>query len=185
MKTGLLARLENTDCKRAKKLGMLALGTLTSALIIPAIAGVRLNYSPSLPIGLYMVTSDPRADLVAFCPTEPYASLAIERDYRSEGSCPDGGAPLMKPIAAQSGDTVEMSSRGLVVNGKVLPNSAPLNVDTAGRSLQHWHFGKYRVETATVWVVSSYNRRSFDSRYFGPVRTISIRERVRPLLTLR
>jgi type IV secretory pathway protease TraF len=58
MKTGLLARLENTDRKRAKKLEMLALGTMTSALIIPAIAGVRLNYSPSLPVGLYMVTSD-------------------------------------------------------------------------------------------------------------------------------
>jgi conjugative transfer signal peptidase TraF len=164
---------------------MLALGTLTSVLIIPAITGVRLNYSPSLPVGLYMVASDPRADLVEFCPTEPYASLATERGYRSEGSCPDGGAPLMKPIAAQPGDMVEISSRGFVVNGKALQNSAPLNVDTEGRSLQHWPFGKYRVETATVWVISSYNRRSFDSRYFGPIPTISIRERIRPLLTLR
>lgn len=92
---------------------------------------------------------------------------------------------MMKPIAAQPGDTVEFTSRGFVVNGKALPNSAPLNVDTDGRSLHHGPFGKYRVETATVWVVSSYNLRSFDSRYFGPVPTISIRERVRPLLTLR
>ena len=185
MKTGLLAQLENMNCKRAKEVGMLALGTLTSVLIIPAVAGVRLNHSPSLPVGLYMVTSDRRADLVEFCPTEPYASLAIQRGYRGEGSCPDRGAPLMKPVAAHPGDFVEISSHGFVVNGKALPNSAPLNVDTNGRSLQHWPFGKYRVETGTVWVISSYNRRSFDSRYFGPVPTISIRGRVRPLLTLR
>jgi conjugative transfer signal peptidase TraF len=185
MKAGLLVRLKNMNRRRAKSLGILALGTLGSVLMVPAIAGVRLNDSPSLPVGLYVVTSDRSADLVEFCPTEPYASLAAGRGYRGEGSCPDGGAPLMKPIAAQPGDTVEISSRGFVVNGKALPNSAPLDVDTDGRSLQHWPFGKYRVETATVWVISSYNRRSFDSRYFGPVSTISIRERVRPLLTLR
>src|SRR4051794_10650184 len=183
MKTGLLAQLENTDCKRAKKLGMLALGTLIPVLIIPVIACVRLNYSPSLPVGLYVVASDHSADLVEFCPTEPYASLAAERGYRSVGSCPDGGAPLMKPIAAQPGDIVEISSRGFAVNGKELPNSAPLNVDTDGRSLQHWPFGKYRVETGTVWVISSYNRRSLDSRYFGPVKENRIRHHLRALLT--
>jgi conjugative transfer signal peptidase TraF len=183
MKTGLLAQLENTNRKRAKKLGMLALGTLIPVLIIPAIAGVRLNYSPSLPVGLYMVTSDRSADLVEFCPTEPSASLAAERGYRSVGSCPDGGAPLMKPIAAQPGDTVEFSSRGFAVNGKALPNSAPLSVDTDGRSLQHWPFGKYTVKSGAVWVISSYNRRSFDSRYFGPVKGNRIRHHLRALLT--
>jgi conjugative transfer signal peptidase TraF len=130
-----------------------------------------------------MVTSDRSAHLIEFCPTEPYASLATERGYRSEGSCPDGGAPLMKPIAAQPRDIVEISSRGFVVNGKALPNSAPLNVDNGGRRLPHWPFGKYRVETATVWVISSYNRRSFDSRYFGPVREDRIRHHLRALLT--
>src|SRR5438270_2330544 len=183
MKTGLLAQLENTDRKRAKKLGMLALGTLTSVLIIPAFAGIRLNYSPSLPVGLYVVTSDRSSDLIEFCPTGPYASLAANRGYRNEGNCPDGGAPLMKPIAAQPGDTVEISSRGFVVNGNALPNSAPLNVDTDGRSLQHWPFGKYRVETGTVWVISSYNRRSFYSRYFGSVTVNRIRHHLRVLLT--
>jgi conjugative transfer signal peptidase TraF len=183
MKAGLLARLRTTDRKRARKVGLLALGTLGCVLMLPVIAGVRLNDSLSLPVGLYKVTSDRSADLVEFCPTEPYASLAAERGYRSEGSCPDGGAPLMKPIVAQPGDMVEISSRGFAVNGKALPNSAPLNVDTEGRRLQHWPIGKYRVETGTVWVISSYNPRSFDSRYFGPVREDRIRHRLRALLT--
>jgi type IV secretory pathway protease TraF len=95
MKAGLLARLKNTNQRRAKRLGILALGTLGSVLLVPAIAGVRLNDSPSLPVGLYVVTSDRSADLVEFCPTEPYASLAAERGYRDEGSCSDGGTPLM------------------------------------------------------------------------------------------
>jgi type IV secretory pathway protease TraF len=31
-------------------------------------------------------------------------------------------------------------------------------------------FKTYSVLPGTVWVISSYNRFSFDSRYFGPVR---------------
>lgn len=184
MKAGLLAQLRTADRRRARKVGLLALGTLGCMLMVPAITGVRLNDSPSLPVGLYVVTSDCSADLVEFCPTEPYASLAAERGYRSEGSCPDGGAPLMKPIAARPGDTVEISSHGFAVNGHALPNSAPLDVDTEGRSLQHWPFGTYSVQPATVWLISSYNTRSFDSRYFGPVRMDSIRGRLKPLLTI-
>src|SRR5260370_23703409 len=139
MKAGLLARLKNTNRRRAKRLGILglgtlALGTLGSVLMVPAIAGVRLNDSPSLPVGPYMVTSDRSADLVEFCPIEPYASLAAERGYRSDGSRPDGGAPLMKPVAAQPGDTVELSSRGLAVSGKALLDSAHLNVHSNGVS---------------------------------------------------
>jgi type IV secretory pathway protease TraF len=30
--------------------------------------------------------------------------------------------------------------------------------------------GTYAVSPGTAWVISSYNRFSFDSRYFGPVR---------------
>jgi conjugative transfer signal peptidase TraF len=171
MKAGPLAPLENTDLRRVKKLGILAVGTLTSVLIIPATAGVRLNYSPSLPVGLYIVTSDPSAELVEFCPAEPYASTAAERGYRSVGSCPDGGAPLMKPIVARPGDRVEIGERGVAVNGKLLANSAALSVDTTGRRLAHWPFGRYTVNVGTAWVISSYSRRSFDSRYFGPIGT--------------
>jgi hypothetical protein len=49
----------------------------------------------------------------------------------------------------------------------------------------HRPFGAYRVETATVWVISSYNPRSFDSRYFGPVNEDRIRHHLRALLTLK
>jgi len=146
--------------------------------------GIRINTSPSLPLGLYIATSDHVENLIEFCPSEPFASTALSRGYRDRGSCPDGGAPLLKPIIARRGDVVEFSAKGISVNGKLLPNTQPLVKDTKGRSLRPWPFGSYVVQPDSVWVGSSYNRRSFDSRYFGPVSTGSIRAHLRPLVTL-
>jgi len=76
--------------------------------------------------------------------------------------------PLLKTIVAEAGDSVEFSSRGLYVNGIPVPNTAPKPQDT-GRPLRHWPFGRYEVAPGTVWVASSFNSRSFDSRNFGLV----------------
>ena len=146
--------------------------------------GLRINTSPSLPVGLYVVTTDGSANLVEFCPAEPFAALSLTRGYRDAGSCRDGGAPLLKPIVAKAGDMVELSGRGISVNGLLLRNTAPLSKDTKGRPLEPWHFGRVSVAPGTVWVASSYNLRSFDSRYFGPVYTTTIRHRLRAFLTL-
>lgn len=145
--------------------------------------GLRVNASPSLPIGVYRITSDKSAKLVEFCPAEPFASLSASRGYRGKGTCPDGAEPLMKPIVAVAGDIVEVSADGVTVNGELLENSAPRPLDTKNRKLQHWLFGNYRVAPGTVWVISSFNARSFDSRYFGPVPIASVRSQLRPLIT--
>lgn len=145
--------------------------------------GLRINASPSLPVGLYITTHDPRANLVEFCPAEPFASLSLVRGYRESGACGDGGAPLLKPVMARAGDTFELSRRGISLNGSLLPNTAPLSKDTKGRPLQPWPFAHYVVAPGTVWVVSTYHPRSFDSRYFGPIPISSIRAHVRPILT--
>jgi conjugative transfer signal peptidase TraF len=146
--------------------------------------GLRINTSPSLPIGLYVVTSDSSANLIEFCPAEPFAALSLVRGYRDPGACRDRGAPLLKPVVAKAGDLVELSWRGISVNGFLLPNTAPLSKDTKGRPLEPWHFGCFRVAPGTVWVASSYHSRSFDSRYFGPVYTTAIRHRMKAFLTL-
>ena len=167
---------------RAVGLSALAVGILfwgASAL------DIRVNSSPSLPLGLYLVASGPDATLVEFCPAEPFASLANARGYRHAGTCPDGGSPLMKPVVARAGDSVQISARGLSVNGKPIPNSAPLLKDTAGRPLMAWPFGTYAVQPGTIWVVSDYNYRSFDSRYFGPISEALVTSRLRRLLVLR
>jgi conjugative transfer signal peptidase TraF len=146
--------------------------------------GVRINTSPSLPMGLYITTPDADANLVEFCPVEPFATLSIVRGYRDPGACRDGAAPLLKPVIASAGDVVEVSARGISVNGALLPNTAPLTRDTKGRHLEAWPSGRYVVDPGTIWVVSSYHPRSFDSRYFGPLSTAAIRHRLKPFLTL-
>jgi len=143
--------------------------------------GLRINVSPSLPVGLYVTTAT--GELVEFCPAEPFARLALVRGYRNGGSCPDGGAPLLKPVVASAGDQVDFSAVGLTIDHIQIPNTAPMAVDTKGRTLNHWAFGRYTVPAGAVWVASSYNARSFDSRYFGPVPVAAIRSRVRPILT--
>lgn len=151
--------------------------------VLASAMGIRINISPSLPLGFYRKTADPRARLAEFCPQEPYAQIAIERGYRSRGNCPDGAAPLLKPIVANSGDTVYMSDLGISVNGVLLPNTGPRQRDTRGRSITAWITGRYTVPVGFVWVASSYNRWSYDSRYFGPVPVLQIRGYLRPLLT--
>jgi conjugative transfer signal peptidase TraF len=179
----LFARIRKTEVSAIRRLALLVFAILIGLFQICAWIGIRLNASPSLPIGLYVVSDSGRANLVEFCPAEPFATLAMARGYRDGGTCYDGGAPLMKPVVAKAGDMVELTRKGLAVNGTLVPNTAPLERDTRGRPLTPWPYGRYVVTRETVWVASSYNARSFDSRYFGPIDRASIRSHVRPLVT--
>lgn len=154
-------------------------------MISMGLAGLRFNATASVPTGLYWISSDPRAEFVEFCPPEPFGTLSVMRGYRSRsgGSCPDGGVPLLKPIVARSGDVVEISPRGMSVNHTPVPNTAPKSLDTASRLLVPWPYGRYEVGPDKTWVASSYNSRSFDSRYFGPITEDAIKHRLQPIWT--
>lgn len=182
---GLSSKPRERRITAARMIGLRCVIALFIGFQFCDIVGLRINASPSLPVGLYVKSSEPTANLVEFCPAEPFASIALSRGYRDPGSCSDGGAPLLKPVVARTGDLVEVSATGLVVNGRLLPNTAPLRADTKGRPLTSWPPGRYVVQPGFIWVASSYNPRSFDSRYFGPVAISSIRDHVRPLLTFR
>jgi conjugative transfer signal peptidase TraF len=145
--------------------------------------GIRLNVTPSLPLGFYITSHLPNANLVEFCPRGPAAFISLSRQYRTAGACPDGGAPLLKPVVAFPGDQVQVSADGIRVNGQLLPNSAARFRDHLQRPLDPWPYGTYRVEPGTVWVISSFNSYSFDSRYYGAVPESSIRHHLRPLWT--
>jgi conjugative transfer signal peptidase TraF len=111
------------------------------------------------------------------------ASISLGRQYRAVGACPDGGAPLLKPAVAFPGDQVQVSADGIRVNGQLLPNSAGRFRDHWQRPLDPWPYGTYKVIPGTVWVVSSFNSYSFDSRYFGAIPQSSIRHHLRPFWT--
>ena len=170
--------------QKIRRAVLIAIGVAIAVFQLSGVFGLRINTSPSLPMGLYIITADSGADLVEFCPMEPFATLSIVRGYRDPGACSDGAAPLLKPVIARSGDVVEVSARGISVNGALLPNTAPLTTDTKGRHLEAWPSGRYVVNAGTIWVASSYHLRSFDSRYFGPLSTAIIRHRLKAFLTL-
>jgi conjugative transfer signal peptidase TraF len=179
MTIGLLDRL-----RKVRRVTLVAVIVSIAAFQLFGFLGLRINTSASLPVGLYVVTTDSSANLIEFCPAEPFAATSLVRGYRSPGACQDGGAALLKPVVAKAGDVVDLSVRGISVNGLLLPNTAPLSKDTKGRPLEPWRFGCFLVAPGTVWVASSYHSRSFDSRYFGPVDTTSIRHRMKAFLTL-
>ena len=183
MMTGLFDRVRKTRLPAVRCLLFHAFFVAFGAFQLCGLVGVRINYSPSLPIGLYLTSNDPTSTLIEFCPAEPFAGLAISRGYRERGVCHDGATPLMKPVVARAGDIVTLSEQGIAMNGNLLPNTAPRTTDSQGRPLIPWPFGRYAVAPNTVWVASSHHPRSFDSRYFGPIATSAIRHYVRPVLT--
>ena len=164
----------------------LGLTPLLSAFALFGVAGLRINCSASLPAGLYIASAE--GAFVEFCPDD--RGLSAQRGYRhtplltpwAKGVCPDGAAPLLKPVIGKAADEIVLSSAGITVNGKLLPHSAPLAQDSAGRPLTHWPFGLYRAASGTLWVASSYSPRSYDSRYLGPVPQSAVRARLRILL---
>ena len=142
-----------------------------TVLILGTIVGLRLNIaSNSLPPGLYRIAPRGEGSDLLICPTGIAESISISRGYRPKGAgCGDGYAPLLKPISARYGDTVTVSSAGVSINCRQLPNSKQYARDAQGRPLPQVPAGTYPVLQGTVWVISSYNRFSFDSRYFGPI----------------
>lgn len=155
-------------------------------VVIPLAAGrITLNLTDSLPRGLWVEVGGRRAiepgDVVKAC----LPATAQDRRYIGPGFCPNGLMPVLKPVVATAGDRVTTSAGGISVNGRMVPGSTPLARDEAGRALHHYPFGTYPVAAGEAWLISNYNRLSYDSRYFGPVKTRSIDSRERPLLTVR
>jgi conjugative transfer signal peptidase TraF len=182
-RTGLYKRILATDWRRVGSGLAFGSGLLFGFFVILGVAGVRINTTPSLPVGIYIQTGS-QSPLIEFCPSGESAAIAARRGYRTSGDCPDGASALLKPIVAKYGDVVELTADGIYVNNHLVRNTAPLNVDTEHRKLEHFPFGRYVVADEDVWVASSYNKRSFDSRYYGPVSKRAIRAHLRPLLTL-
>jgi conjugative transfer signal peptidase TraF len=154
----------------------LALG-VSAALAHLAISAVAvrlypINTSPSLPMGFYRVVPGIRpavGDVVLVCLPNPIADFARSRGYLTGGRCASGVEPLGKRIAAADGDTVAVSTMGVVVNGRPVPHTTPLHADSRGRPLPQLAGGRWVLRPGELWLMANYNRRSFDSRYFGPI----------------
>lgn len=161
-----------------------ALTAITAAQRHPTL---RLNLTPSLAEGLYWASYDAapprRGDTVMVCLPMGLAAFAEARGYIGHGDCDDRSAVLLKQVAAIGGDTVQVGEAGIAVNGAPLADTAALPSDDAGRAMSRMPPGLYPVPEHVVWLLATGDRRSFDSRYFGPVHEVAIIGRARPLLT--
>ena len=158
---------------------------LASGLVLALCSVVRLNVSPSVPLGFYRIVDEPvaRGVLVVACVPAASARVARERGYLAAGSCPGAAQPVLKRIGAVPGDRVDLGPDGLGVNGTRLPDSAPAASDSRGRRLHHAPWGRTVVAPGEVWLIGIETTRSWDSRYFGPVPLDHVHA-VRPVLTL-
>jgi conjugative transfer signal peptidase TraF len=163
------------------------LASSVALLAAGRLAGLRLNLTGSLPVGLYVAArgTPARGVLVLVCLPPHVSAFASARGYVPRGgACPGGALPIGKRVLAIVGDIVAVTPTGLLVNGAPVPNSQALAADRRGRPLPQLPMGRYVVRPGTVWVVSSYSRFSFDSRYFGAVESGRVRASLRRLWTV-
>jgi conjugative transfer signal peptidase TraF len=166
--------------------GVWGLASAVALLAAGRLAGLRLNLTGSLPVGLYVAArgAPARGRLVLVCLPPRVAALARARGYVPRGgACPGGLAPIGKRVVAVAGDTVDITTHGLSVNGVPIPSSQALAKDRRDRPLPHVPMGRYVVRPGTVWIVSSYSPFSFDSRYFGAVESADVHASIRRLWT--
>jgi conjugative transfer signal peptidase TraF len=150
--------------------------------------GLRINLTSSMLLGIYrIVLMQPRSVrvgmLVVVCAPEKAAEIARRRGYLLKGTCAYETETLLKQVVAVDGDEVVMTAQGLVVDGRLLPNSTALVADHAARELTAWPLGRQRVAYGTLWVYANH-RRSWDSRYWGPVSVGDVVAVVEPVLVV-
>lgn len=149
----------------------------------------RLVYNPSdsVPVGWY------RVDLMLQQPTsdaipEPAplqvgsivlvrlpahaAALAAQRGYLPLQ------VPLLKRVGALAPQRVCITGQALRIDGHT--EATTLRTDRLGRPLHGWPQCR-RLRAGEVFLLSATNSASFDSRYFGPVRSVDVIGTAHPL----
>lgn len=150
-------------------------------------ADFRINFTDSVPIGIYRLSPTTSAGLergilVAVCAPPSAAAIGLRRGYLGHGPCTDRTELLLKSVAAVAGDEIRVTTAGVTVNARLLARSRPLPRDRFGRTLILWPCGRFRLAPDQVWLYAA-DDRSWDSRYFGPVSVANIKANAVPLLT--
>ena len=150
------------------------------------VAGLRINTSSSIRVGLYWMTNRPMVagEYVIFCPpNQPVFQDALNRGYINAGFCSGGYGHMMKKIVATAKDTVSNTSDGVWVNGERLPYSKSRLADSIGRPLPVWRIWHETVPASELLLMTDQSSLSFDARYFGLLTESQMKSVVKPLIT--
>ncbi len=161
--------MRRTICRTRKAaVLLLTFGAVIAALFCSG--HLILNTTGSVPRGLWWRSGSPlhRGDVVTV-PISAFRSTSwVPEAYWRKNAW---GKPkaFLKRAAGFPGDVVGIWQSGSIhVNGGIIPNSAPLSMDRAGRPLQAFHL-PIIIASDEVWLLSD-SPRGFDSRYLGPAR---------------
>jgi conjugative transfer signal peptidase TraF len=133
------------------------------------------NASASVPIGLYAVQPAGAlqiGELLVVSPPGPLAAFLDERHYLPKGM------PLLKHVAALSGQTVCRTRGTITVDGIVV--GMALGRDHLGRLLPTWQ-GCRALAAGEIFLMNRRSPASLDGRYFGPLPTKTIVGRADPI----
>jgi conjugative transfer signal peptidase TraF len=135
------------------------------------------NATASVPTGLYAIRGKASLNVgerVAIEPPPELRRLLAERRYLPTG------VPLLKRIAAVSGQLVCRFGHGVTIDGEFV--GAARARDRLGRALPAW-FGCQRLRAGELFVMNPAAPDSFDGRYFGVLRITQVIGRATPVWT--
>lgn len=133
------------------------------------------NASASVPLGYYRVlrTNDLNvSDIVLLHTPASVRELADQRRYLPKS------VPMIKYVAALSGDEVCAAGDEIRINGKIIARRK--GFDRLNRPLPTWS-GCRILASDEMFLLNSLAPESFDGRYFGVVKTTLVIGRLAPL----
>lgn len=156
--------------------GIAAAATLAT-LTVPVSRYAVWNATASVPTGLYAIRG--RASLhvgerIAIEPPPSLRRLLAERHYLPIG------VPLLKRVAAVSGQRVCRFAHGVTIDGEYV--GAARARDRLGRPLPVWA-GCHILKSGELFVMNPAAPDSFDGRYFGVLRFANVIGRAMPVWT--
>lgn len=148
-----------------------------ATLTVPVSRFAVWNTSASVPTGLYWIRAKQHrfvGERVAIEPPPELRQLLAERGYLPVG------VPLLKRVAAVSGQRVCRFAHGVTIDGELV--GIARGFDRRGRPLPAWS-GCRRIGSDELFVMNPAAPDSFDGRYFGVLRKTDVIGRATPIWT--
>ena len=156
---------------------VLGIAALAWSSVHTPVARIVYNPSNSVPPGWYRVgplySLHVGSIVLARLPADA-AELAAQRRYLPEH------IPLLKRVGAMSPQQVCIEKHIVRIDG--VAEAVARTVDGRGRPLSAWQHCR-RLHDGELFLLSSTNPTSFDSRYFGPIAVSAVIGSAQPLWT--
>lgn len=150
------------------------------------------NITTCMPIGFYQRGPVPKTiqdgDTVFFCPPvgspamhQAMSGLWLEYAPHGQWDCQDHLMPFMKEVVATPGQKVIVTKKGVIADGKRLPNSRVVtSIEDGKLKVIHLPYGTYTVPKRQFWDYAPGNF-AYTSAYYGPVPVKNIRGSIHPV----